>query len=351
MTMPPTSRMMVLPDVFTRYRGQIEHGLQAALAGHDGLLYDMLRYHLGWVDEHGKALKSSGGKRIRPALCLFACESLGGKAEQALFAATALELVHNFSLIHDDIQDGDMERHHRPTVWYVWGHSRGVDAGVAMHALANLALTAVLAPELAVEKQLKISRLITQACLQMIEGQVLDVTYEQKPAVRVNEYLTMIEKKTGALVETPLHVGALIATEEPQQVAAMRAFGHELGRLFQIRDDMLGVWGEPEKTGKPAGSDIHRRKKSLPIVHALATAGGAAKERLTQIYRSDHPLTGEDVNAVVGVLDEIGTPKFCADLAKEHAALSLEALRSLELAPGVRRECEELTQFLLERDF
>ncbi len=349
--MPGSTQAMTLPDVFTRYRGQIDAGLQQALAGREGALYDMLRYHLGWQDEHGAPNRVGGGKGGRPALCLFGAEVLGGKQAAALPAAIALELVHNFSLIHDDIQDGDTERHHRSTVWYIWGHGNGIDAGVAMHGLANLALTMVKGAALPAVKQLEISQLITRASLQMIEGQVLDITYEQRPTVRVNDYLTMIEKKTGALLEAPLHAGAVIATDDPKQVQAMRAFGHELGRLFQIRDDMLGVWGEPAKTGKAAGNDIHRRKKSLPIVHALSTAEGEARERLTQVYKSDRPLTPVDVAEVTSVLDEIGTRRFCEELAKEHAASSLAAIRDLELAPSARRECEELTRFLLERDF
>lgn len=349
--MPGSTQALTLPDVFMRYRARIDVGLHQALAECEGALYDMLRYHLGWQDEQGKANRVGGGKGVRPALCLFAAEVLGGRLADALPAAVALELVHNFSLIHDDIQDGDTERHHRSTVWYVWGHGNGIDAGVAMHVLANLAFTTVTGAALPASRQLAVSQLITRASLQMIEGQVLDITYEQRPTVRVSDYLTMIEKKTGALLEAPLHTGAVIATDDPKQVEAMRAFGHELGRLFQIRDDMLGVWGEPAKTGKAAGNDIHRRKKSLPIVHALSTAEGQARERLMQVYKSDRPLTQADVGEVTSVLEEIGTHRFCEELAREHAASSLEAIRDLELAPSARQECEELTRFLLERDF
>ncbi len=340
---------MALPDVFTRYRPAIDAGLRQALDGGASDLYAMLRYHMGWLDEEGRPTEGASGKAVRPALCLFACEAAGGVAEQALPAAVAIELVHNFSLIHDDIQDGDTERHHHPTVWYRWGHSHGVNAGDAMFVLGHQALIASdgLAPRTA----LAVSRILTRACAEMIEGQVLDLTFEQRASVGVEEYLRMIGKKTGALLEGSLHMGAVIGCEDPATIEAMRCFGNALGLLFQVRDDMLGVWGVAERTGKPVGSDIHRRKKSLPIVHALETAEGAGRERLVEIYRKDAPLDEADIESVLGVLADLGTQQVCEAIADKQADRSVAELDTVELSPKARRECEELTQFLLKRDY
>ena len=200
-------------------------------------------------------------------------------------------------------------------------------------------------------KALGVSRLLTAACAEMIEGQVLDLSYEQRQTVSVADYLLMISKKTGALLESSVHMGSMIGTGDARTIEAMRLFGKELGRVFQVRDDMLGVWGKQETTGKPAASDIHRRKKALPAVHALATAKGPARERLLAVYRKDAPLTEQDVTDVLAVMDELGTSTFCQSLAKEHAALSLQALEGVELSKAARRECAELTQFLLEREY
>ncbi len=342
---------MSLPEVFSRYRPAISAGLRDALGQGDLPLYDMLRYHMGWLDEEGRPTEANAGKAVRPALCLFACEAVGGQATQALPAAVAIELIHNFSLIHDDIQDGDTHRRHRPTVWYRWGHAHGVNAGDAMFVLGQEVLFRGHAGGLPPATALEVSRILTRACTEMIEGQVLDLSFEQRPSVPVRDYLVMIGKKTGALLECSLHMGALIGARDRAAVEAMRGFGKELGCLFQVRDDMLGIWGSPDKTGKPAGSDVHRRKKSLPIVHALATATGPARDRLVTIYKRDAPLSDDEVADVLAAMDSLGTQRFCYDLAKEHAAQSVEELAGIELAPAARRECEELAQFLLEREY
>ncbi len=343
--------VVTLPDVFIRYRPVINDGLRSVLDEGRLPLYDMLRYHMGWIDEEGRPAEANAGKAVRPALCLFACEAVGGRASQALRAAVAIELIHNFSLVHDDIQDGDTHRRHRPALWYRWGHSHGVNAGDAMFVLGQQAVFRGAGDPLAPAKALEVSRILTRACAEMIEGQALDLSFEQRPSAPVRDYLTMIAKKTGALLECSLHMGALIGARDARTVEAMRAFGKGLGFLFQVRDDMLGIWGEPEKTGKPAGSDILRRKKSLPIVHALATAAGPARERLRAIYKKDAPLAAGEVADVLGIMDGLGTERFCHGLAREHAEESVRELTGVELTPAARRECEELTSFLLERDF
>jgi len=201
-------------------------------------------------------------------------------------------------------------------------------------------------------KTLEVSRLLTGACAEMIEGQALDLNYEQRATVSVDDYLLMIGKKTGALLECSLHVGAVIGTEDRRAIEGMRLFGKGIGMLFQVRDDMLGVWGLQEATGKPAASDLRRRKKSLPVVHALQEARhNQAAQRFPVIYGSKDPLADEQVGELLEVLDRVGSKRFCHGLAETHALDSLHQLEGLEIPRGARKECEELVTFLMERDY
>ena len=343
---------MELPDVFARYRPHIDAKLKDALAGGDLTLYQMLRYHMGWLDEEFRPAESNAGKAVRPALCLFACEAVGGDWPQALPAAAAIELIHNFSLIHDDIQDGDTERRHRPTVWYRWGHSQGINAGAALNVLGHLAMFPDGAVPQPAATALEVSRILTNACVEMIEGQVLDLNYEQRRSISVDDYLLMIGKKTGALLESSLHIGAVIGSQDKAVIEGMRSFGKGIGLLFQVRDDCLGVWGEEEATGKPAASDLHRRKKSLPVVHALWNANNVSSaERFAEIYGSKDPLSEQDVADLFTILDEVKSYEFCQGIAREQSYQALEALDGIELSPSAREECEELATFLLEREY
>lgn len=343
---------MQLPDVFSRYRPFVDERLKVALDRGDLPLYKMLRYHMGWLDEEFRPSAANTGKAVRPALCLFACEAVGGDWRRALPAAASVELVHNFSLVHDDIQDGDTERRHRKTLWYLWGHSHGLNAGDAMNVLANLALAEDAGCNLQPATALQVSRLLTTACAEMIEGQTLDLSYEQRPTVSVGDYLLMIGKKTGALLEASLHIGATIGAQDARTVEGMRRFGKGIGLLFQVRDDVLGVWGKEETTGKPAGSDLRRRKKSLPVVHALQQGRQqSAAQRFGEIYATKDALTEEQVASLLGALNELGTLAFCEGLAEQQARATLTELDSLELRPSARRECEQMVRFLVERDF
>ena len=343
---------MQLPDVFSRFRPHIDAELKVALGQGELPLYDMLRYHMGWLDEEFRPTDANTGKAVRPALCLFACEAVGGDWNRAIPAAASIELIHNFSLIHDDIQDGDTVRHHRPTLWYCWGHSHGVNAGAAMNVLAHLALFQNGAAPLPATTGLEVSRILTNACAQMIEGQVLDLSYEQRASVCVEDYLLMIGKKTGALLESALHIGAVIGSRNEATIEGMRRFGKGVGLLFQVRDDILGAWGLEEATGKPAASDLHRRKKSLPVVHALWNAKDSPSgQRFAEIYGSKEPLSETDVADLFTSMDEVKSNDFCQQIVREQAAQTLEELNVIELPPSTRQECQELVTFLAERDF
>jgi geranylgeranyl diphosphate synthase type I len=228
-----------------------------------------MQYHLGWMDEQLRPHYFPAGKRLRAMLCLLACAEVGGDPVQALPAAAAIELLHNFSLIHDDIEDGDETRRHRPTLWKVWGVPQAVNVGDGMFALAYAAMQRLAQRDVAAETLLQTLDLFTQTCLVLTEGQHLDMNFERRLDVSVAEYMRMIEGKTAALVGASVAIGALIGGVAPEQLIALQRFGRSIGLAFQIQDDILGIWGDPEVTGKAVGNDLQRRKQSLPILYAL----------------------------------------------------------------------------------
>jgi geranylgeranyl diphosphate synthase type I len=304
----------------------------------------MLRYHLGWEDAEGRPAESTG-KQLRPALCLLACEAAGGEAERAIPFASAVELVHNFSLVHDDVQDGDRLRHGRDTVWAVWGEAQAINAGDALLALAHLSLT-----ETTHESFAAASRLLHERTLEIVEGQVMDIAFEERTDVSLDAYLAMISRKTGALFEAALALGAKAAGARGEKVAALGRCGRQLGLAFQVRDDMLGIWGDVDRTGKPVAADIHRRKKSLPIVFALDRAQAGDLERLCEVYGPGEPSAG-DVSFVTGLLDSLGAQAYCQDQADKHRTAALGELAAAKPEARAAGEIREVADFLLERDF
>src|SRR5205823_4160840 len=208
-------------------------------------LYRIIRYHMGWEEPDGRPGPGAGGKALRPALCLLACEAVGGDIDRCLPAAAAIELIHNFSLIHDDIQDQDRERHHRPTVWTVWGVPQGINAGDGLWALANRAFLRGAERGVDAAIILRAYAMLNDACLTMIEGQALDLSFEEGRAagdglapVTVEAYLDMIARKTGALLAASLGIGALVGSGDALTAAAFHRFGAQLGRIYQVQDDL-----------------------------------------------------------------------------------------------------------------
>jgi geranylgeranyl diphosphate synthase type I len=339
--------------MFNRYKDRVEQELFATVpSAPDDQLYTLLRYHLGWANQDGEPSEAPifQGKAMRSALCLFACEALEGDPSQALPVAAALELIHNFSLIHDDIQDGDIERRHRPTVWHLWGVPRALVAGNAMQSLADKVLLRISQLNVSPETTLKISQVLTGSCLEMIEGQCLDLEYESSTDVTTQDYLQMIACKTGSLIRAGLEMGALMAVDDPKSVQALSDFGNYLGQVFQIRDDILGIWGDESTTGKAAGNDIRRRKKTFPVVFALERSTGQAREDLLQTYNQER-LEEDDVTRVLAVLDEVGAPEYSQALTENSAEQALKAAMEVNLPNWAMAEVEVLVDFLARRKF
>ena len=352
MATPPLStadaRAIDLPGMFHRYRAPITGALRLALPEHEAPVYQLLRYYMGWVDVDGNPWVATEGKALRPTLCLFACEASGGETYNAMPAAVALELIHNFSLIHDDIQDGDETRHHRATLWPVWGMPKAMVAGNVLRVMADKCLEGLMDHGLEPDRALEAVGLLTEAYLEMIEGQYLDISFEGRHDISMDEYLAMISRKTGALIRCSVNLGALIGSRDMATVAAFRECGVSLGHVFQIRDDLLGVWGDEETTGKPVGADIRRKKNSFPLVYAMAVAEGKDKQVLVDIYGQEH-LADNDVATVLDVMEHVNVREQGESLAAQKGRRALDALTDVELGPEARRELEELVHFLLVR--
>jgi geranylgeranyl diphosphate synthase, type I len=338
------------PAILTRYRTVVEAELQAVVNVHASRLYDMMRYHLGWVDEKGRPSKNGAGKALRSSLCLFSCEAVGGNYHQAVPAAAALELVHNFSLIHDDIQDDDKERRHQPTVWAVWGKPQAINAGSAMRILANAALLRLRGGGISLIKQQNLSARLDEITLRLIEGQFLDIDFEDRFDINVTDYLNMISGKTGALISGAMEIGACIGTDDPAAVQRCAEMGQFLGLAFQIRDDILGIWGEQSETGKPAGNDIRRRKKSFPIVYSLDQVGSARREELKSLYTSP-AIDDQTVKRVLAIFDAVDTRANAQTLVDDYNRRGLQIFDQLKVSPPLRAEMAELVQFLTGRNY
>ncbi|MCX7790127.1 MAG: polyprenyl synthetase family protein [Chloroflexaceae bacterium] len=291
--------------------------------------YQMQEYHLGWRDEHLQPATADPGKLIRPQLTLLACQAAGGDPRQALPLAAGVQLLHDFTLIHDDIEDNSAIRRGRPTVWSIWGVAQGINVGDGMFVIAHLAIHRLADAGVAAERALRVLRRFDEIILQICEGQYLDLSYEGDLTITPEDYLAMIGRKTAALIAGACELGALVAGAPPDTAAALAAFGRSLGLAFQIEDDLLGIWGLPEVTGKPAAADLYRRKVSLPVVHALATS--AARATLAGLYAQPE-MDDQAVQSALGILDAAGSRAYCATVAAEHHAAAFAALD--RLGPG-----------------
>jgi len=334
-----------LPHVEEEMRALLRYPAAEKSAPEVAPLYGMMQYHMGWVDAQFQPQQSPSGKRVRPMLCLLTCAEVSGDPARALPAAAGLELLHNFSLIHDDIEDGDETRRHRATLWNVWGVPQGVNTGDGMFALAFAAVQRLPQRGVSAQTTLDVLQSFTQACLDLTEGQFLDLDFERREVVRTPEYLRMIEGKTAALIGTSVAIGAVIGGVTGEQQRLLQHFGQSIGLAFQIQDDILGIWGDPEVTGKAAGNDILRRKKSLPLLHALnhETVGPQLQTLWTDALSETH------VPQIMQLLDAAGTQDYVEEqLVHQHE----NALRALRQALGPRADDSALlalTNSLLHR--
>lgn len=306
--------------VLARTRQLVDPVLRAAVASLPRSMRRIAGYHFGWLDADGAAIGGTAGKAIRPALVLAAARAFGGTPETAVRAAAAVELVHNFTLVHDDVIDADPTRRHRPTAWKVFGSADAILAGDAMQALALRVLAEDPHPMAA-----RAAAMLSACVIELCDGQHADCSFERRSDVSLQECLTMAEAKTGALLGCACALGALYAGADDAAVEAMNAFGRQVGLAFQLIDDLIGVWGDPSVTGKPVGADLAARKKSLPVVAALRS-GTPAGQTLARIYASDAPLTADDLRDATDAVERAGGRDWAQMQAGDRMAGAIDHL-------------------------
>lgn len=329
-------------DYFARYLSAIDDEMRHVVATPSDpalkTFYGMLHYHLGWVDQNFQPAIADSGKRLRPIFTLLTCQAGGGDWQAALPAAAAIELLHNFSLIHDDIEDGDRTRRGRATLWAIWGQSQAINAGDALFTLAHIALSGMVSRGVLPPRRLAVRERFDQACLSLTQGQHLDISFESRVIITEDEYLRMIGGKTAALIACACDIGAIVAGSD--QIDHFERFGSELGYAFQIEDDLLGIWGDPNVTGKSAGNDILHRKKSLPVAYGLARS--AELQRLYAQKTIDVPL-------IIQQLEQLGAREYTQAMAAQHHQRALDALAATQANNSAISALRELADSLLSR--
>jgi geranylgeranyl diphosphate synthase type I len=344
---------------FSHIVADIEKEMSSVLderEGHARPLYEMLAYHLGVDGASGPR-----GKRMRPLLGALAYQSLTGDYRAAMPGAAAVELGHNFSLVHDDIEDADTERRHRPTLWAIWGVPLAINAGDALFALSRLALYRLLRDGFSEKRVLELMKVYDETCLALCEGQFLDITFEREREVTVEAYLEMIGKKTAALLGASVQAGAILASDDPEIVEAYRRFGWDLGMAFQMADDVKGTFWSSVESGKPEAGDVRKRKKTLPVIWALANATPADRDRLNTIYLEGiratdgrgpqpnpaTPMTDEAVSEVLAILDRCGAREHAQSESRRYRDRALEQLELLPCPPEGKADLAALVRSVI----
>ena len=303
--------------------------------------HEMLTYHMGWTGEG--AGPEATGKRIRPLLVLLSTAACGADWQSALPAGAAVELVHNFSLVHDDIQDNSEKRRGRPTTWVKWGMPMAINVGDALFVMSSQALMD-LKGNYSAEMVVRGAEIFHNTCLELTRGQFLDMSYEERVDLAVEDYWPMISGKTAALLSACCHLGALLGGADESRQESYRAFGHYLGLAFQVQDDILGIWGDESLTGKSAASDLVEGKNSLPVLAGLGTNGKFAARW------QQGPIRVDEVQELARLLASEGGYEAATDAAKQMTDLALMSLREADPQGEAGDALFQLTDKLLKRN-
>jgi len=334
---------VTLPPVLEGSAAAVAPELRAAADELSPAMRTVIGYHLGFMDADGNPAAAGGGKSVRATLALLSARAARGTDAEGMPGAVAVELVHTFSLLHDDIMDGDDERHHRPAAWAVFGRARAILAGDAVLALAFRRLLAAGSPHRAAAVES-----LADATARLIDGQAADLDLEGRVDVTPEECTRMCAGKTGALLECAASIGAVLAGADAATAAGLRAFGAHLGLAFQAVDDLLGIWGDPAVTGKPVHGDIVQRKSSLPVAIALSS-GGAGRDRLRALLAQPQ-LTAAELAAAAGLVEECGGRAGAAAQAETQLRLALQALDAVDIDAAARGQIAEVARFVAARD-
>ncbi|MEU3662359.1 family 2 encapsulin nanocompartment cargo protein polyprenyl transferase [Streptomyces sp. NPDC032940] len=334
-------------ELLRRSRTSVDPELRSAVASLPAAMRRVALYHFGWQHADGTPATGNAGKAIRPALVLTSAAALGGAGARtaAVRAAAAVELVHNFTLLHDDVMDRDVTRRHRPTAWTVFGTTDAILAGDALQALALRLLATDPHPASAAA-----AGRLADCVVELCEGQQADTSMEGRGPheVTLGETLAMAEAKTGALLGCACALGALYAGADDEDVRAMDAFGREAGLAFQLIDDVIGIWGDPRRTGKPAGADLAARKKSLPVVAALAS-GNPEAAALAELYAAPYAEDKEDLESTALAVERAGGRDWAQAQAADRMARAMQELARAVPEPEAAGGLLALAEFVTRR--
>ncbi len=337
-------------DILTRYTSEVEATIQTILGETTPFLQGVVRYHFGWVDQTFQPSRQGRGKMLRPTLHLLVFEALTGGYQAALPVAAALEMIHNFSLLHDDIEDDGRERRGQATAWTIWGMPRVLNVGDFLFTMAFKAIYQLDHKHFSSEQILAVAKLMAEASVALTEGQDLDINFEHLTAVSPDMYFNMVSKKTGALIEAAILAGARLGTTDETTIKNYHEFAHHLGIAFQIQDDILGIWGDTAKTGKSVKDDLRQKKKTLPVIYTLSQAKGAQAKQLADCYANTEPLTDVQIEFVRGCLDASKAQAYTRHMAMQYRDQAFTALHRIKLANEAQTALETIAKYLVDRE-
>ena len=340
-----------IKSILNKYTLDIKHSIKDTLSHTPPFIQGVISYHFGWVDQNFEPATCDSGKMLRPTMCLLVFEALTGSHKNALPVAAAIEMIHNFSLIHDDIEDGDTERRGRPTAWAIWGKPLAINTGDYLFSLAFNTVANLDSTQFSANRILAVQRLITRSCLTLTMGQDLDLRFEHTHHVSTEMYLDMVYKKTGALLEAAIVSGAMLGTSNRQIINSYHEFARNIGIAFQVRDDILGIWGDIAATGKSADNDLRRKKKTLPVLYTLSKATGARKEKLRAMYAGPNPLSADQIKFARECLTWANARDYAQDKANAYIENAFLALNSIDVSNQAQSELETLAKFLVQRSY
>ena len=346
-TIPPAApQRRPAPSPARSDRALVDLAMRRAVQAVAPALRTVVGYHLGWWEVDGTPRPDGAGKGVRPALALLSARTIGADARAGVDGAVAVELVHAFSLLHDDVMDRDTTRRHRPAVWAVWGEPTAILAGDALQSLAVQVLLASSST-----RRADAATMLVEAVADLVRGQCEDMAFTERAAVGVAECERMAAGKTGALVGVSTAIGALLAGAPAATVAALRSYGCHVGLAFQLVDDLLGIWGDPAVTGKPVLADLRERKQSLPVAHALEQDHLDARHRLAAFYerRGAAGETEEDLAAAAEMVEACGSRWWASQRAAWHVERGEEELAGVDLEAGAADELRALGRSLVGR--
>lgn len=344
---------MNIQQAATKYLPRINTEMKQIMAPSNSDIdpfWGMMHFHLGWLDEELSPTTASLGKQLRPLFTVLACEAFGGNPALALPAAAAIELTHNFTLIHDDIEDNSATRRGRKTVWRLWGAPQAINAGDAMFTIARNALLRLRRHNISAETILTAMEKYDETIMALCRGQYLDMSFEQTMTVTLDAYLEMIAGKTAALLACAGYLGALIATDDARQAEKFWEFGHALGLAFQMQDDLLGIWGDAAMVGKPSGDDLRQRKKSLPVIFALNQTASQDAARFREIYIQPAEMTSEnDISEAIDLLEKLGAREYTVHQAESWVGKAGTTLAVLDFPLEKHGALQEFSDMMIKR--